>query len=52
MQERYQKALLELQQLQQQYDGETRHGTRSGPQKKWAAKAAEMLAREMPYELR
>ena len=38
--------------LQQQYDGETSNGTRDGAQKKWAKKAAEMLASEEPYELK
>ena len=38
--------------LQQQYDGETGNGTRDGAQKKWAKKAAEMLASEEPYELK
>jgi hypothetical protein len=38
--------------LQQQYDGETGNGTRDGAQKKWAKKAADLLASEEPYELK
>jgi hypothetical protein len=49
---RYNETLADLQRLQQQYDGETSNGRRTGAQKKWAEKAASMLASEEPYELR
>jgi hypothetical protein len=52
VQQRYNETLTDLQLLQRQYDGETSHGRRSGAQKKWAEKAANLLASEEPYELR
>jgi hypothetical protein len=48
----YGAAMTELQRLQAQYDGETGNGTRGGVQKKWARRAASLLASEPPYELR
>jgi hypothetical protein len=52
VQKRYNETLVDLGRLQQQYDGETSHGRRGGAQKKWAEKAASLLASEEPYELR
>jgi hypothetical protein len=52
VQKRYNETLADLERLQQQYDGETSHGRRSGEQRKWGEKAASLLASEKPYELR
>ena len=49
---RYDETLTDLLRLQQQYDGETSHGRRSGAQKDWAEKAASLLESEAAYELR
>jgi hypothetical protein len=49
---RYQQTVVELQHLQEQYDGETSHGQKSGAQKKWVEQAAKLLASEPPYELK
>jgi hypothetical protein len=49
---RYQETMIDLQRLQEQYDGETSHGRRASAQKKWAEKAASLLESEKPYELR
>lgn len=48
----YSSTMAELQRLQDQYDGETVHGTRLGAQKRWAQRAAKLLESEPPYELR
>jgi hypothetical protein len=52
VQKRYNETLVDLERLQEQYDGETSHGRRSGAQKKWAEKAVSLLESEQPYELR
>ena len=48
----YNEAVAEQQKIQVQYETETSHGTRAGEQKRWAKKAAELLASEEPYELK
>jgi hypothetical protein len=52
VEKRYNETQAEYLRLQRQYDSETGNGTRDGAQKKWAKKAAELLASEEPYELR
>jgi hypothetical protein len=49
---RYGETLIDLERLQDQYDGETSHGRRRGEQRKWEKKAVELLESEKPYELR
>ena len=47
----YAAAMSALQEHQQRYDGETRHGTRKKQQKKWQQDVAELLETTQPYEL-
>ena len=50
--QRFAATLDDLDRMQMEVSIDTKHGKDAGAQRKWARKAAELLASEKPYELR